>query len=153
MLHGHGLRPRHLWGPSWPGELPTIEEIQRRRYRCQNCFAVVVVGPAVIWRRGMYTSAAIAGALAGWTLEGKSARSVRMATSPLPQQGPSDADRWRSLARWARGGPFGPKVTANLPRAGPRGRATEIARRLVALVPISTGSFVADAFQGATQTR
>jgi hypothetical protein len=153
MLHGHGLRGRHLWGPGWPGALPAFEEIQQRRFRCQNCFAVVVVGPAVIWRRGMYTSAAIAGALAGWTLENKSARTVRTATSPLTKHGPSDADRWRSLARWARAGPFGPKVTASLPRAGPRARATEIARRLVALVPISTGSFTADAFHGAAQAR
>lgn len=153
MLHGHGLRPRHLWGPSWPGELPTIEEIQQRRYRCQNCFAVVVVGPPVIWRRGMYTSAAIGGALAGWTLEGKSARMVRAATSPMTQHGSSDADRWRSLARWASGGPFGVKVIANLPRDGPRALATMIARRLVALVTIPTGSISADAFHGAAQGR
>lgn len=112
-----------------------------------------MVRPAVVWRRGLYTLSAIAGALAAWSLEGRSAREVRRATSPLVHHGAHDAARWRSLWRWAEAPPFGPKVTGPLPRAGPRLRASEIARRLIALVPISTGSLSADAFFGAAHTR
>ncbi|HEX9402352.1 MAG TPA: hypothetical protein VF912_19775, partial [Anaeromyxobacter sp.] len=59
-LHGHGLRERHQWGPAARGGLPELIGILVRRYRCQQCGAVVVVVPRGVLRRRLYSATAIA---------------------------------------------------------------------------------------------
>jgi hypothetical protein len=80
-----------------------MAEVLQRRYRCQEprCGAVVVVVPAAVRRRFMYSAAAIAMALALWGAQGQSAAEVRAAVSVNPIAGLS-ARGWRSLGRWVR---------------------------------------------------
>ena len=52
-LHGYGLRPRQRWGPAdaTPQSQGEIRTLLQRRYRCQSCRAVVVVGAALLATR------------------------------------------------------------------------------------------------------
>jgi len=52
--------------------------------------------------RRLYSSCAIALALALWVADDKSQAEIRGAVSPLKHVGVSERCRWRSLARWSR---------------------------------------------------
>jgi hypothetical protein len=101
-LHGHGLRERHQWGPAEPGGAPALLGILLRRYMCQSCGAVVVVGPRGLVRRRLYSAGAIALALALYGVLGIAPAEVRRRVSPLRIVGPTAAVGWASLRRWSR---------------------------------------------------
>ena len=113
VLHGHGLRARDQWGPPDATAPPEVIEILGRRYECQQCDAVILVVPGGVLRRRMYRAAAIALALAVWSLEEKAPAEVRARVSPWRVVGPAAAAAWASLRRWAkavRGGRLFPVV-------------------------------------------
>jgi len=102
VLHGHGLRARDQWGPPDATAPPVAGEVIGRRYECQACSAVILVVPgAVLWRR-LYSAAAIALALAAWSVEGEAPPEVRARVSPWRRVGATAAEGWASLRRWAR---------------------------------------------------
>jgi hypothetical protein len=102
-LHGHGLVARQLWGPRGPGEndVAEIVEILVRRFLCVACGAVTTVGPSGMAHRKLYSGAAIAFALALWTLDLLTIGAVRQRVSPWKFLGWSVKGRWSSLKRWA----------------------------------------------------
>jgi len=99
-LHGHGVRQRGVWGPETAAGEPELGEIRLRRYLCLDCGACMTVLPAGLARAYRYSLAAIAMALALWSLWRLPAARVREQVSPLRRVGPSEATRWRSLRRW-----------------------------------------------------
>jgi len=104
VLHGHGLRERQLRGPPEPGFLPKIMGIILRRYACQACRAVVVVGPGEVLPRRSFTGSSIAWALALFGVSKLSPPQVRKLVSPQTRVGFTAASSWASLLRWARAG-------------------------------------------------
>lgn len=102
-LHGHGFVTRQFWGPRGPGEneVAQIVEILLRRFLCVSCGAVTTVGPSGMAHRKLYSGAAIAFALALWTLDLLTIGAVRQRVSPWKFQGWSVKGRWSSLKRWA----------------------------------------------------
>jgi hypothetical protein len=102
VLHGHGLRARDQWGPPDAAAPPFAGEILGRRYACKACTAVILVVPGGVLRRRLYSAAAIALALAPWSIERDTPREVRARVSPWHRVGATAAERWASLRRWAR---------------------------------------------------
>lgn len=102
MLHGHGVRERQLRGPPEPGFLPKLLDIIVRRYACQACGAIVVVGPGELVRRHIFTGSAIAWALALFGISKLSPPRVRVLVSPQVRIGFTATRSWASLRRWAR---------------------------------------------------
>jgi hypothetical protein len=102
-LYGHGVVARQFWGPRGPGEndVAEIVEILLRRFLCVACGAVTTVGPSGMAHRKLYSGAAIAFALALWTLDLLTIGAVRQRVSPWKFQGWSVKGRWSSLKRWA----------------------------------------------------
>jgi hypothetical protein len=100
-LHGHGLRERHQWGPPVPDATASVIGILLRRYQCQACGAVVVVGPRGLLRRRLYSAGAVALALALYGVAALPAAEVRAQVSPLRIVGATAAAGWVSLRRWA----------------------------------------------------
>ena len=98
-MHGHGLVQRQQRGPPLPGEPALTQVLACRRYQCQGCGAVLTVLPASAQPRKHFSGAAIALALALWSLCGWSAQQVREAVSDWTRTGAA-ARGWRSLARW-----------------------------------------------------
>ncbi len=102
QLVGHGVVSRCIWGPADLKETPgTFQTVLLRRYRCLSCKTVVRVGPALIERRAMYSTLAIALALALWVIEGWTASEVRSLVSPFSVRGVSAPSKWASLKRWS----------------------------------------------------
>lgn len=101
-LHGHGLRERHQWSPLEPSDTPSLIGVLLRRYLCQSCGAVVVVGPRGLVRRRLYSAGAIALTLALYGVAGLAPAEVRRRVSPLRIVGPTAAAGWASLRRWSR---------------------------------------------------
>jgi hypothetical protein len=99
-LHGHGLRDRQFRGPGSPGAPPAIVVLAVRRYRCQACRAVVTVVPRETAAGRLYTTTAIAWALALFGVARLPEADVRRATSPWRIVGAAAARRWCSLRRW-----------------------------------------------------
>lgn len=64
VLHGHGVRPRQLWGPAEPDARPELMVVKQRRYKCTACGKAVTVGPSEALAGRLYTASAIALALA-----------------------------------------------------------------------------------------
>lgn len=144
-LHGHGSRERTVWGPMAWSERPALTSVRVRRYKCTDCGAARTVLPRGLGRLLRYSLSAIALALMAWAVWLSPAATVRGQVSPLAVRGPADADRWRSLPRWAgqSAALFGlPPSVATTPRAcaaraaalvrarGPTG-ASEAARVLI----------------------
>jgi hypothetical protein len=102
VLHGHGIRARDQWGPRDATAPPEVYEVFGRRYECQQCGAVMLVVPGGVLRGRLYSAAAIALALAVWSIEGKAPAEVRARVSPWRLVGPAAADAWASLRRWAK---------------------------------------------------
>lgn len=102
MLHGHGLRPRQIWGPLFPGGPPRETEILVRRFRCRRCGAVCSVGPLGVIPGYLFSAPAIAWALCLYGMARRSAARVRRRVSPWSRHvGHSAAGCWHSLKRWA----------------------------------------------------
>lgn len=102
VLHGHGLRERHQWGPVETGAAPSLISVFVRRYQCQPCGAMVVVVPRGLVRRRLYSGSAIALALALYGAVGLTPAEVRRRVSPFRIVGPTAAPRWASLRGWCR---------------------------------------------------
>ena len=102
MLHGHGLRARDQWGPPEVVAAPTVGDVVGRRYACQTCTAVILVVPGGVLRRRLYSAAAVALALALWSMDGVAPAEVRARVSPWRVVGAEAARGWASLRRWAR---------------------------------------------------
>jgi len=102
-LHGHGRRERHQWGPAELGAVPAVVGVLLRRYQCQPCGALVVVGPRGLLPRRLYSASAVALALALYGLAAAlSPAQVRRQVSPLRIVGATAASGWASLRRWCR---------------------------------------------------
>lgn len=140
VLHGHGLRARDQWGPTEAAAPPAVIEVLGRRFECQDCGAVILVVPRAILRRRLYSAAAIALALAVWSLEEQTPAEVRARVSPWRIVGPAAATAWASLRRWAkavRGGRLFPVVRELPAGATLREVAARAATTLAALAPSS----------------
>jgi hypothetical protein len=99
-LHGHGLRERQFRGPGGPGASPAIVVLAVRRYRCQPCGAVVTVVPRETATGRLYTTSAVAWALALFGVARLPAAHVRRSTSPWRVVGAAAVRRWVTLRRW-----------------------------------------------------
>ena len=101
-IHGHGTRPRDVWGPprSPEGTPSEITELRLRRFRCLDCDHVMTVRPPFLARYFRYATAAIALALWLSAAMRRPATVVRAELSPWPIRGFSEPHRWRSLGRW-----------------------------------------------------
>jgi len=100
VLHGHGVRPRQLWGPLEPEAEPQLTLVKQRRYKCTRCRQAVTVGPSEALPRRLYTASAIALALALYGLLRLASAKVRALVSPMRTVGPTSATRWLMLKRW-----------------------------------------------------
>lgn len=146
VLHGHGLRARTTFVLGSHGA--EITEVLARRYVCCACGAVVLVVPAEVARRHLYTLCVIAGALAAWSHGLLPARAVRAAYGAFPIVGAA-ARGWPSLVRWIRGASrlwprLGPQAAAS-----PRRAAHALSARLSAFAPLPTGRVLDDSVVGA----
>ena len=135
-LHGHGSRERTVWGPTEPSTAPAETSVRVRRYRCTDCGAARTVLPRGLGRWLRYSLSAIALALTAWAVWLRPAAAVRTQMSPLRTFGSDDAERWRSLPRWAR------RATAlfDLPagsQAAPRQQAARASQLVRARGPTS----------------
>lgn len=145
VLHGHGLRARtiveHAAGRA------KLTEIAARRYVCRACDAVVLVLPADVARRCVYTLSVIAAALAQWSHAGLSARVVRSVFNPFAVLG--DAARgWPSLARWCgMAERLWPRI-APLSLASPLITAHQVCAKLSAFAPVPSGRVLQDCIAG-----
>lgn len=106
ILHGHGLRTRALRGPLEPGGEPCEIEVLVRRYQCQRCKVVTMVGPRGLTSR-RYLTMVIVLALWLWSAcEQARARldaSVRARVCPVPANAyAARPERWSTLRRWAK---------------------------------------------------
>lgn len=116
LLYGHGKVHRCVLGPLMPGEKPEEITLVLRRYRCQECGAVMTVGPRGLVRGRLYAGTSIAYALA---------LSLRMTQLEVRAKVSSwkyasTASLWRSLRRWCEAAlagtvwRFGPAVPRDL---------------------------------------
>ncbi len=146
VLHGHGLRARLVTIFSAYGS--EIVEILVRRYLCRGCGAVVVVAPAEVARRHLYTLCVIAAALAAWSHGSRPARLVRAEHGAFRIVGAA-ARGWPSLVRWTRGASrLWPRLSPSS-SASPRRAAHAVCAKLSAFAPLPTGHVPDDAVAGA----
>ena len=147
-LVGHGLRQRTLEGPLEAESVPTVAEIQARRYRCRLCGAIVVVVPRGVARGYRYTLGAIGLALALWAYERVPAACVRARCSTAKCVGAASATRWASLHRWT-GCALALFGVASSHAGTLRERAARIVTFVASRAPVSTGRVSHEAFHGA----
>lgn len=102
VLHGHGVRVRRLRGPVTADGKPTEFGVLVRRYACQRCRAVIMVGPRGVLPRRRYTAMAITLALWLWAVRQATDPAARNATCPVAETGVSRPERWTTLRRWGR---------------------------------------------------
>lgn len=153
MLHGHGLRERQLRGPLEPEGEPQLLAVLVRRYLCVGCGAVLVVAPAAVLPRRLFTAGAIALALALWAVAGAPSPAVRERVSPHQLVGHASARTWLTLRRWCRDARelFG--AVRPWPDSWPPRKAAErVATTLASLGP-AAGPLPARAFAGAMRVR
>jgi hypothetical protein len=144
-LQGHGLRARTVI--TGLGERPKITEVLARRYVCLVCGAVVLVVPAEVARRHLYTLCVIAAALAKWSHGELSASAVRAELGAFSIVGDA-ATGWPSLIRWSfRSEKLWPRIGPP-PSASPRSAAHAISARLAAHAPVPSGHVVDDSIAG-----
>lgn len=126
-------------------------ELFARRYVCVTCGAVVLVVPADVARRCLYTLSVIAAALAQWSHGGWSALAVRSAFGAFSLLGAA-ATGWPSLVRWARVAErLWPRV-GPLPCSSPRALAHRVSAKLSAFAPVPLGRVLVDCVAGAVHT-
>jgi hypothetical protein len=104
LLHGHGRRERRVGVPSDTKGNTEELELLLRRYACQRCKAVIVVGPRGLLRGRHYSAMAIALALWLWAVCHHSDAAVRTTSCAVEYRGLSRPERWTTLRRWARAG-------------------------------------------------
>lgn len=132
-LHGHGLRTRPLLGPPALGEQPEACEVVCRRYECQVCGAVLVVGPRGIAYGYLYSAMAIGLALLAWGMLRQREEDVHHALSVRRVRGPSRPSRWQTVRRWAKAAAAGSIWSSVQAPSGPaREQAERVARILCA---------------------
>lgn len=98
VLHGHGLRPRQLWGPPSPGRAAEVIVFRGRRYECQRCGAVTMVVPAETLTRRRYSGPSIAWALALFGISLLAPTAIRQLVSPWKTW----STNWVTLSAWTR---------------------------------------------------
>jgi hypothetical protein len=151
MLHGHGLRERQLRGPLEPGGEPQVLALLLRRYLCVACGAVITVAPGAVLPKRLFTAAAIAMALALWSVAGESSPKVRAQISPLKTMGDASARSWLTLRRWTRDARGLFRLVRPWPDGWPPRRGAErVATTLAALAP-GSGTIAERAFAGAAR--
>lgn len=155
VLHGHGLRERQLRGPMAIGESPRTVLLFVRRFECQRCGAVTTVGPSEMVTRRLFSSSAVALALALFGVLGLCATAVRKQVSPWSTVGATSATGWCTLLRWARAVRDG-KLFLSVRRAPADWCLRQVAERaattLAAQAPLGQGppDLAARAFIGAS---
>lgn len=151
-VHGHGVRARQVRGPLEVGSEAKVVVIDVRRYRCQECGAVMTVVPREVVARMLFSAPAVALALALYGLLGQSAREVRAAVSPWHEVG-TPAGGWKTLRRWiARAPVLWTCIRAAPAAASTRARAERAATTLAGHAGAHT-SLVHGAFAGAAHAR
>ncbi len=155
VLHGHGLRPRRLRGPLSPGGVAEEVEVSLRRYLCQACGAVIMVGPAGIVFGRLYSAMAIALALWLYGVRQASHPAIRRHVSPWPASTRDPARTlWVTLVRWIearrRGALFG-RLRSAPPAVTRRQLAAQTALALDALALTIASSPLVRVFDGATR--
>lgn len=152
-IYGHGLRRRVQWGPPSPALGAGRCAVPVRRYQCQRCDAILVVGPRGIERHKRYSGPAIAFALALWALASRPEPEVFERVSVFELSPYVIAHGWRSLRRWTRDATLGalwPRLRARAADCTWRQRAERIAAALTSFAPDPhVGSLAARAFEGA----
>lgn len=101
VLHGHGLRERTVVNPVGTGGVERLE-LKLRRYECQRCKSIIVVGPQGLLRGRLYTALVIGLALWLWAVCQRSDVVVRACVCAVDYRGVSRPERWTTLRRWAR---------------------------------------------------
>lgn len=124
-----------------------------RRFLCR-CGAVLTVVPCEAIPGRLYTSSAIAWALALFGVQNLSAGEVRRQTSPWTIVGPTALTGWATLRRWIgaiRTGALFSRIRATPPDFTARQVAERVAQGLASLGPPPSGeaSVATRAFQGA----
>ncbi len=132
-LYGHGLRERQVRGPSEPGATPELRLLHLRRYLCTRCGAVTVVGPMELLTRRLYSAAAIAWALALFSLAQLSPSAVRGLVSPFAHVGATSAAGWLTLLRWCAAARRG-QLFRSVPMLPADWSARQVAERVATLV-------------------
>jgi hypothetical protein len=146
VVHGHGLRARTVIVQV--GGRSQLTEVMARRYVCLACGAVVLVMPADVARRCLYTLSVIAAALARWSHGGWSAAVVRAAFGAFPLLGAA-ATGWASLVRWSSMAErLWPRI-GRLPCSSPRALAHRVSAKLCAFAPVPLGQLLVDCIAGA----
>ena len=125
-----------------------IVEILARRYVCLACAAVVLVLPADVARRHLYTRIVIAAALALWSHGSLSARAVRGCFGAFAIQGHA-ATGWPSLRRWALSARLLWSRLRQSADGPPRQLAYRVSVQLAAFAPLPSGHVLDDAVTGA----
>jgi hypothetical protein len=111
-------------------------EIRTRRFRCLSCRAVLVVGPPEALPYRLFSTVAIAWALALFGVERRSSIAVREVISPWGVVGAAAARTWQTLRRWlraARKGRLVPGISAV--GGAPREVAARLSHNLAAKAP------------------
>lgn len=125
-----------------------LTEILARRYVCLACDAVVLVMPADVARRCLYTLSVIAAALAQWSHGGWSAAAVRSAFGAFSLLGDA-ATGWPSLVRWSSMAQrLWPRI-GRLLCSSPRALAHRVSAKLSAFAPVPLGRVLVDCVAGA----
>lgn len=139
VVIGHGIRRRHLLGPSAPETPPARLELFLRRFRCTACAAVFTVAPAEVASLRRYALTAIAWAVALFGHERLAVAEVRRRIRPDPPGGFDDG--WRTLRRWIRQIAQGRLLApVRVPPDGTyRDQAQHITHAIAARFPSSTG--------------
>lgn len=141
-------------GPMAVGASPGTVLILVRRFECQRCGAVMTVGPSEMVTRRLFSSSAVALALALFGVAGLCAAAVRKQVSPWSIVGATSATGWCTLLRWAhdvRVGRLFPSVRQAPADWCLRQVAERAATTLAARAPLGQGppDLVSRAFLGA----
>jgi hypothetical protein len=145
-------------GPADAEAAPVPDGVLARRYRCQQCGAVITVVPAEVLPRRLYAASAIALALALFGVVGLPPGGVRARVSPWRVVGATAAARWATLRRWVdavRGGLLWRCVRAAPPLWSRRQIAARAATTIAAHAPPATPALpiTAAVFGGAMRAR
>ena len=101
-MWGHGLRERQQRGPLEAGGRARTVVIRQRRYRCQECGALIVVRPRGVLRGRHYSAGAIGLALGLFGVVGLPLSEVRRRVSPWGVVGETASSTWLTVRRWVR---------------------------------------------------
>ena len=111
--------------------------VVQRRFRCRACGAVMVVAPAEVLRRRLFSTVAVVSALALFGTEGMAAAQVRRKVSPWRVVGATAARGWQALRRWLRTSESGEVLPVRVAQGPPRQVAGRMVWALTALAPPS----------------